>query len=278
MPLREYVARFRGQETEGGTDHGGCARAHEEERGGYRDGDAREGEGCARARAGNVGYLRGWVIKPLNPKSPFPKYQVPNPKSQIPNPKSQILLFNPQTLNPRPQTPTPNHSLLDPLYPKALNPKPSTRWVYERDSASLVRDVDIPPFAFDWFSKLPSKDDPCFRWIFLGPGGSKTPLHVDPCLTHAWLAQVYPETLGLEPSAENCLISRAWLAQVYPETLGLEPSAENCLISRAWLAQIIGSKRFVLYPPSDLSHLFDAKGQAVDIRDPDRCETRHPKP
>ncbi|EKX36955.1 hypothetical protein GUITHDRAFT_116822 [Guillardia theta CCMP2712] len=47
----------------------------------------------------------------------------------------------------------------------------------------------IPGWAKDWFGRLPAKEDPCFRWIFVGPGGSKTPLHVDPCLTHAWLAQ-----------------------------------------------------------------------------------------
>ena len=28
---------------------------------------------------------------------------------------------------------------------------------------------------------------PKHRWMYMGPGGSRTPLHVDPCLTHAWL-------------------------------------------------------------------------------------------
>jgi len=63
-------------------------------------------------------------------------------------------------------------------------------WTYEHDDESLKNDFALPHFAHDWFGKLPKRDDPCFRWIFLGPGGSKTPLHVDPCLTHAWLAQI----------------------------------------------------------------------------------------
>ena len=65
MSLREYVGRFRGTEAADGTDQGVCARAHEGKRVGVRDDDTRESEECARARAGNVGYLRGWVVKPL---------------------------------------------------------------------------------------------------------------------------------------------------------------------------------------------------------------------
>ena len=99
-------------------------------------------------------------------------------------------------------------------------------WTYEKDDASLMRDFEVPRFAHDWFNKLPKKEDPLFRWIFLGPGGSKTPLHVDPCLTHAWLAQIR------------------------------------------------GRKRFILYKPAHLKHLYDAAGQPADVRTPDR--TRYP--
>ena len=63
-------------------------------------------------------------------------------------------------------------------------------WTYEVDNPALMQDFVVPAFARDWFDKLPKKEDPMFRWIFLGPGGSKTPLHIDPCLTHAWLAQI----------------------------------------------------------------------------------------
>jgi hypothetical protein len=63
-------------------------------------------------------------------------------------------------------------------------------WTYEVDNPGLMQDFVVPAFARDWFDKLPKKEDPMFRWIFLGPSGSKTPLHIDPCLTHAWLAQI----------------------------------------------------------------------------------------
>lgn len=99
-------------------------------------------------------------------------------------------------------------------------------WTYEEDNEALMQDFVVPPFARDWFAKLPKKEDPIFRWIFLGPGGSKTPLHVDPCLTHAWLAQVR------------------------------------------------GRKRFILYKPAHLQHLYDAAGHPADVREPDRLN--HP--
>jgi hypothetical protein len=48
----------------------------------------------------------------------------------------------------------------------------------------------VPQWAHDCFDKLPPASRPPFHWIFMGPGGTNTPLHVDPLLTHAWLAQV----------------------------------------------------------------------------------------
>ena len=95
-------------------------------------------------------------------------------------------------------------------------------WTYELDNEALMDDFDVPSFAQDWFAKLPKREDPLFRWLFLGPAGAKTPLHVDPCLTHAWLAQIR------------------------------------------------GRKRFILYKPSHLHHLYDEKGIAADVRAPDR--------
>ena len=53
-----------------------------------------------------------------------------------------------------------------------------------------MADVRVPPWAHDFFDKLPPAARPPFHWIFMGPGHTSTPLHVDPLLTHAWLAQV----------------------------------------------------------------------------------------
>ena len=65
-------------------------------------------------------------------------------------------------------------------------------WSFDRELPELVDDIRIPCWARDFFDKLPAASRPPFHWIFMGPGGTNTPLHVDPLLTHAWLAQVCP--------------------------------------------------------------------------------------
>lgn len=42
----------------------------------------------------------------------------------------------------------------------------------------------------DWFKRLPKRHHPDFHWLFLGAAGARTPLHVDPSATHAWLTQI----------------------------------------------------------------------------------------
>ncbi len=44
----------------------------------------------------------------------------------------------------------------------------------------------------DWFLKFPSHSRlaPLPHWIFIGPAGTRTPLHLDPYGTHAWFVQV----------------------------------------------------------------------------------------
>ena len=42
----------------------------------------------------------------------------------------------------------------------------------------------------DYFKRLPKRHHPDFHWLFLGAAGAKTPLHVDPSTTHAWLTQL----------------------------------------------------------------------------------------
>jgi hypothetical protein len=38
--------------------------------------------------------------------------------------------------------------------------------------------------------RLPARFNPGFHWVFIGAAGQATPTHVDPTLTHAWLAQL----------------------------------------------------------------------------------------
>lgn len=69
-------------------------------------------------------------------------------------------------------------------------------WYYEHDAPRLAADL-WPAGAFhevafqDFFKKLPKRHHPDFHWLFIGCAGAKTPLHVDPSLTDAWLTQLY---------------------------------------------------------------------------------------
>ncbi|CAK9009324.1 unnamed protein product [Durusdinium trenchii] len=67
-------------------------------------------------------------------------------------------------------------------------------WYYERDAPWLAEDLwqqgDFHDCAFDYFKRLPKRHHPDFHWLFLGAAGAKTPLHVDPSTTHAWLTQL----------------------------------------------------------------------------------------
>lgn len=74
----------------------------------------------------------------------------------------------------------------------AADPPYLRLWTYARDRPELARDF-TPPAAFeDWFGRLPSRlrPDPPPHWIFVGPAGTYTPLHLDPWATHAWFAQL----------------------------------------------------------------------------------------
>ena len=78
--------------------------------------------------------------------------------------------------------------------PARLPPPPYLRlWHYERDAPWLADAFALPDGIFD--DKFETLDprirpSPLPRWIFVGPVGTYTPLHVDPWETHAWFAQV----------------------------------------------------------------------------------------
>lgn len=54
----------------------------------------------------------------------------------------------------------------------------------------LLCDIKMPKFVEDSLQQLPIAARPPLRWIFIGPAGSRTRTHVDPCLVSAWLIQV----------------------------------------------------------------------------------------
>eukprot|EP01062_Namystynia_karyoxenos_P023465 TRINITY_DN19075_c0_g1_i1.p1 TRINITY_DN19075_c0_g1~~TRINITY_DN19075_c0_g1_i1.p1 ORF type:complete len:377 (+),score=126.11 TRINITY_DN19075_c0_g1_i1:77-1132(+) len=64
-------------------------------------------------------------------------------------------------------------------------------WAFERAGHPELRGCYTPPeWAGDWFERLRPEQRPHYRWLFIGPAGAHTPLHIDPCLTHAWLTQI----------------------------------------------------------------------------------------
>lgn len=76
-------------------------------------------------------------------------------------------------------------------------------WSFDRELPELVDDIRVPFWAYDFFDKLPAGSRPPFHWIFLGPASTHTPLHVDPLLTHAWLAQVRPSRASVPLCSNN---------------------------------------------------------------------------
>ena len=65
-------------------------------------------------------------------------------------------------------------------------------WRFEEVAPQLANDFSIPRHVDDYFSRLPPYLQPLRRprWLFIGPSGSYTPLHLDPWCTHVWFAQL----------------------------------------------------------------------------------------
>eukprot|EP01060_Flectonema_neradi_P040201 TRINITY_DN9070_c2_g1_i1.p1 TRINITY_DN9070_c2_g1~~TRINITY_DN9070_c2_g1_i1.p1 ORF type:complete len:326 (+),score=60.73 TRINITY_DN9070_c2_g1_i1:107-1084(+) len=98
------------------------------------------------------------------------------------------------------------------------SPPPYLRaWQYRDFAASghLAGDYSEPEWAIDYFSRL-KEDAPKFKWLFVGPAGVRTPLHVDPCLTHAWMAQVKGRKLWklVPPSSLQYLVDDGGFADL----------------------------------------------------------------
>lgn len=70
----------------------------------------------------------------------------------------------------------------DPLY--------LSNWAFSEDCPSLLRDYSNPAIFERLENRLPPHLRPRWRWIFLGPAGSGTPLHVDVLHTSAWNAAI----------------------------------------------------------------------------------------
>jgi histone arginine demethylase JMJD6 len=59
-------------------------------------------------------------------------------------------------------------------------------WVFEQDAPELLADYTRPPYLRSLFEGVASP--PPLRWIYMGPAGSATALHLDVVATSAWNA------------------------------------------------------------------------------------------
>eukprot|EP00899_Mesostigma_viride_P004248 jgi/Mesvir1/13824/Mv15975-RA.1 len=62
-------------------------------------------------------------------------------------------------------------------------------WNFDDDCPALMEEFCGEPYFSDLFKKLPVDMQPPFTWLFVGPPGVATRLHVDIWETDAWLAQ-----------------------------------------------------------------------------------------
>jgi len=68
-------------------------------------------------------------------------------------------------------------------------------WYFSDDIPDLVEDFTPPPLfhSSDAFLRLPEDLRPPFRWLFFGPAGTESKLHVDIWETDAWLGMLQGE-------------------------------------------------------------------------------------
>jgi len=128
-------------------------------------------------------------------------------------------------------------------------------WFFEAQAPELLQDFTIPSIFRDWFERLPKAWRPPFHWIFLGPRGSCTPMHIDPTLTHAWLAQIQGRKrfLLFPPSAVWSVHDSATGAFVDPYHPNME-KYPNFSLSRG-LEVVLEPGDFLYIPPNWAHHV-----------------------
>ena len=65
-----------------------------------------------------------------------------------------------------------------------------SNWNYLESIPELSEDYKNPLQVNDWFSDFPLSLRPEFQWIFMGPQGSGSKMHIDTSGTDAWLTQI----------------------------------------------------------------------------------------
>jgi hypothetical protein len=63
-------------------------------------------------------------------------------------------------------------------------------WDFTDDFPELRQCFDTEEYFTDAFRKLPARTRPPFTWLFMGPKGTVSKLHVDIWYTDAWLCNL----------------------------------------------------------------------------------------
>ena len=119
----------------------------------------------------------------------------------------------------------------------------------------MLDDFTVPPvFGQDWFERLPSRFNPCFHWIFIGPKGAHLPRT--------------SRTVCVLARGFGALMQLSWVCCCFAGRA--TPTHIDPTLTHAWLTQIRGRKRFILFPPQNLQHCHDPEtGCFVDPLAPD---------
>ncbi|CCQ94814.1 putative Transcription factor jumonji [[Clostridium] ultunense Esp] len=68
------------------------------------------------------------------------------------------------------------------------NPWYITNWMFRDQFPELANGILLPKVLSSWFDFLPKEIELNWLWMFIGPTGSFTPLHIDVMMSSAWNA------------------------------------------------------------------------------------------
>jgi histone arginine demethylase JMJD6 len=147
------------------------------------------------------------------------------------------------------------------------SPVPYLRtWYFSDDIPDLVNDFD-PPQHFhrsDAFKKLPEDLQPPFQWLFFGPRGTESKLHVDVWETDAWLGMLQGvKTFTLYHPAHRKFIERGeneWADLLHPVDNMKFPNQHSSFAAQADLCE--GE---VIYIPRRWPHHAVAQAASISL-------------
>ena len=124
-------------------------------------------------------------------------------------------------------------------------------WHFDLDHPELLEDYRVPELFEDWIAEQPAAVSPHYRWIYMGPAGTGTGLHIDNMGTHAWLTQLIgrKQWVFFAPDAiplEYCDHANAFNPDLdrFPAFRGAEPleavlsPGETMFVPAGWRHQV----------------------------------------